>query len=241
MFNFRFLYYATTTLSDYQTLGEEYSGIVMVDNSKERLPGRLRRLLLVASFCYGPLGMERLLKKAEKAVESSDTVRKEAKETLLQSLSVLRRVLDAIQKLNGALFYLGAAFYTVSHRVAGIRYLATTKENKNASVENTFKTLGLISLVNLTSVALFQCYRLYQTKKSESKGTSKEHKPVISLKHRCMLCLENCRDISYTPCGHLFCWGCIHEALARDGEQQGCPACREPIKPQRVVRLMNYG
>ena len=32
------------------------------------------------------------------------------------------------------------------------------------------------------------------------------------------------------PCGHVFCWACVHEWLADKAE---CPLCRAPLPPGR--------
>lgn len=59
---------------------------------------------------------------------------------------------------------------------------------------------------------------------------------VESIK-QCSLCLDKRKHSSVTPCGHLFCWQCIHECLQ---SSQQCPLCRHPTSPSQVVPLLNY-
>lgn len=53
----------------------------------------------------------------------------------------------------------------------------------------------------------------------------------------CTLCGDCRRDTSTTPCGHLFCWGCIHKCIKYSPY---CPSCREPLNSSRIVYLQNF-
>jgi len=53
----------------------------------------------------------------------------------------------------------------------------------------------------------------------------------------CILCLNKYNKVSCTPCGHLFCWSCIHLYLA---EKNNCPKCKSSCKPQEILFLQNY-
>eukprot|EP00094_Tigriopus_californicus_P005011 TCALIF_04825-PA protein Name:"Similar to Gusb Beta-glucuronidase (Mus musculus)" AED:0.10 eAED:0.10 QI:0/0/0/0.71/1/1/7/0/1725 len=50
-----FSYFAATTLSNCQTVGEEYSGIIQANQTLDGLPNLLKRFIMVAIYCYGPL------------------------------------------------------------------------------------------------------------------------------------------------------------------------------------------
>ena len=49
----RFTYLAITSLSNFQTLGEEYTGILLVSNNFRSLPTRFLRIVMAVLQCYG--------------------------------------------------------------------------------------------------------------------------------------------------------------------------------------------
>lgn len=53
----------------------------------------------------------------------------------------------------------------------------------------------------------------------------------------CLLCLNKYNQVCCTPCGHLFCWSCIHLYL---NEKNNCPKCKLNCKPQEILFLQNY-
>lgn len=55
--------------------------------------------------------------------------------------------------------------------------------------------------------------------------------------HTCPLCLQPRTHAACAPCGHMFCWGCIVQALMH---RPACPVCRAPALPQQAQLLVKY-
>ena len=53
----------------------------------------------------------------------------------------------------------------------------------------------------------------------------------------CLLCLNKYSNVCCAPCGHLFCWSCIHLYLI---EKDKCPKCKMKLEPQEILYLQNY-
>ncbi|XP_016046524.2 peroxisome biogenesis factor 10 isoform X3 [Erinaceus europaeus] len=142
-------YFGLTTLAGYQTLGEEYVGIVQVDPSKHQVPSQLRRGLLVALHCVLPYLLDRALRQLEQALQAEVSgaplkgglvhshrksgerrwlqqmtggLAEPQKKALLQALAAFRWGLSYFQRLHIACFYIHGAFYHLSKRLMGISY-----------------------------------------------------------------------------------------------------------------------
>ncbi|XP_029912621.1 peroxisome biogenesis factor 10 [Myripristis murdjan] len=158
---------------------------------------------------------------------------------LQQGLTLLRRV-------HVALFYMNGAFYHLSKRSAGVSYLQVLGVNgDDQAIRTSYRLLGVVSLLQLALTVALQVnnfrqkqrarqeWKLYRNLTSRSQHVDSE----CPRAGRCILCLEERRHSTCTPCGHLFCWECITEWCNTKTE---CPLCREKFQPHRLVYLRNY-
>merc|ERR1712039_207756 len=71
--------------------------------------------------------------------------------------------------------------------------------------------------------------------------------------YECNICLEQATDPVVTRCGHLFCWGCLHQWLTiprrspvHGGLQPSsgtsmCPVCKAAVSTQTVTPIYSRG
>ncbi|XP_059090241.1 peroxisome assembly protein 10-A-like [Tigriopus californicus] len=234
-----FSYFAATTLSNCQTVGEEYSGIIQANQTLDGLPNLLKRFIMVAIYCYGPLGIKLGLSLAETQFKKGQ-FRKEAIDVICKGIMMIRDLVDVAYRLNLSLFFLFGSFYHLSKRVVGVRYGSvqhwmSPKSIKSDQVLKASSYLGFVSLA-LSIMALVKKYHSHGLGQS-----SREMPPTLSsgssTVKKCPLCLEFRTHPAATSCGHIFCWTCIIECLQKRPE---CPLCRSEAHPQRVVPLQNY-
>ena len=207
------------------------------------MPSKLRRLVSIALYCFGPLGMSSAIANLKKSVAEDENMSGETKGTLDFALETAQAVLPQVHRLNISTFFLGSAFYHLSKRLTGIEYVKVGAFGERQGLTS-FRMLGLISLINVVAAISHTVWTRWRSSRvpksasekwTERKGPSSS--PPASVRS-CVLCLDAMRSPSCcSTCGHTFCWSCIMESLSVNAE---CPLCRVRTEPRQVVALMNY-
>ncbi|KAJ1959791.1 hypothetical protein GGI12_004152, partial [Dipsacomyces acuminosporus] len=173
----KLVYYGLTTLAGAQTLGEEYCGILQVDKHS-LYPSLGRRLLMVVLHAGGGFGILRILA-ATRAWLQKKRLRKGkmkpgAAESGLEKLSTWAKhtdILCTISMAHLAVFYFTGAYYNISKRLAGVRYVFTRKLRQGE--ENSgYEILGALLGIQLTVQTAMQMWN-WQTK-ADSTGDGEE-------------------------------------------------------------------
>ncbi|XP_063223057.1 peroxisome biogenesis factor 10-like [Bacillus rossius redtenbacheri] len=107
---------------------------------------------------------------------------------------------------------------------------------KDRRSRSTFRLLGLVTLAYGCGLVM-QGFARWRSSNEGPPTTDLLTAGKGQAASSCPLCLEEVRETSCTPCGHMFCWSCIMEWLQ---DKRECPLCREALGPSRVVLLRNY-
>ena len=151
-----FLYLSVTTLSDFQTLGEEYTGIVQVvqdpNTKKLNLPSKFKRLVMILIQTFGPEVLKTFLIPKITKNYSPEKV-------------ILTEVLDLISKINLLWFYVQGTYYHIAKRFLGIQY---AKLRPLSYEDPNLKWIKIISAVNAL-IMFYQFVMKVKTKLSETR------------------------------------------------------------------------
>jgi len=242
----RFLYYAVTTLSDLQTLGEEYTGLIQVNHGKNKLPSKFMRLLMIFLQTFGPHFLKYWFKNLQETVKRNPlNFDKDSVRRISNLLPILEEWTEYVNKINISIFYFHGTFYHLAKRLTGVSYVKYNGEgSKPDTTRGGFRILGLVASVHLALNIVYSFYKnrnILGEGRSDNNNSCEEPAPsYVPPRQRCSLCLDKLGSrgvTTTTQCGHLFCWTCILESLHRNPE---CPLCRQPVQSSRVVPCRNY-
>lgn len=250
-----FLYYLTTTLSNRQTIGEEYVCLIQYDSRTKQIPSFLRRLSMIFLRIFGDLIAKSLL--------NSYLIRPIADEYFHPKFSsetielICQFLLTSIERMHKIFFYLTGYSYDLSKTLTRIRYLIYTRSTADSQsirskLDYTMKIVSLCLAIqyiieayaSLKQIALSITQHRQRlnaaVEETREKKILTDDSSSSAVDHvRCPLCYEFAVDnVALVPeCGHVFCWQCIHTWVA---DNQTCPLCKTNTMSSRIVHLINY-
>lgn len=80
-----------------------------------------------------------------------------------------------------------------------------------------------------------------KVKKPKESDSETEDKDSEAKTFECNICLDTAKDAVVSPCGHLFCWPCLHQWLETRPNRQSCPVCKAAISREKVIPLYGRG
>lgn len=160
------VYFGLTTLVGNRTLGEEYCDIIQVEDDTLRLPTISRRAGYILTTILLPYGLNRILpafrrrvraklestltqrhKPQEKGVRRQQTRVAIAQKYILDNLDTITSPAP-LYAVSLATFYFSGAYYHLSKRIWGLRYIFTRKLTE-ADQRAGYEVLGVLLVLQL--------------------------------------------------------------------------------------------
>ncbi|XP_071439134.1 peroxisome biogenesis factor 10-like [Hetaerina americana] len=234
----KLMYYASTSLCKFQTLGEEYSGIIPLQDSSQKLLTFKKLLVYVILLSGGQSAMEEMLICAEKITLPEYIASYVSPIAIHNAARYFSHLLPYLQRLNKIAFYWNGSYYSFVNRLLGVKHVLIESWLRDEASLYGFKILAAVSIVNII-VSFYHLYPSCMNTNSDEMNSSIsiECESKVTSRSVCQLCLKNRKNTSITPCGHLFCWTCVMKWLQL---RKDCPICKTAVCASRITFLSNY-
>lgn len=237
------IYYTCTTLSNRQTIGQEYYNLILFKENTRSLPILSERLFLIAFRIVLPYLVNKLNR-------TQDTQQKII-------LSLLNVLLFYAKKINLIIFYLSnSSYFKLENRLASVKTLSINLNRFTSGFQQKmYLAFGLLESTMLGIHVANEIKELYVNRNSlinYSDGNKQEHEQSMNnidrsglsrsvSRIKCPLCLDPVSHPTLTTCGHLFCWYCIQEYSSRSSSENAkCPTCRCVFENRKLIYLYNF-
>ena len=148
----KLVYLSLTTLRSVRTLGEEYSGIFIVNRGNNGIVKRYRRLLYILGHVLGPSFLTRVLVDLWLYLSMDGDNTSDRRSRVVTSI---RRLFEACRDIHLIIFYsTGGKYYDIAKRVFGLRYTLDTRLTEPEStfrgnIDGLYRILGVVLAIQI--------------------------------------------------------------------------------------------
>ncbi|KAI2083313.1 peroxisome biogenesis factor 10 [Ophidiomyces ophidiicola] len=254
------LYLSLTTLVGNRTLGEEYCDVVQLEDDTLRLPLLARRAGHIVCSIFLPWMLQRILpafrrrlraklersiarKKAKSVYFSKEEQQKKKQNLVLKFQTYILEHLDSLTSLspiyavNLAAFYFSGAYYHISKRLWGLRYVFSKRIGESEERIG-YEVLGVLMVLQIVVQGVAHAKHVAESFQEDAQASEKESAGADGQSTTSLKSIYNPPSIpSLSP-------NIPRYDLAQDsptalswipaGQQRKCTLCLEPFKDPSV-------